>query len=1343
MSLINDQQRKNSQQQQPIIKPLPTPATTEQYEVGAGAGTGQEFQLTEPQPALEVTQEPESALPSTPSAGDFSLAPDGTEPKSAFTPQQPVLAPTSPGSIWQTVPPDQSPYSPEVLRTSKPTVYDSSRINTDSQFLDSLGRQDVNASYGRTIDAQREAALEAQKVQQRMNDTRRQSVNIPTKSRPFYAGVGEYIHDVLFGNKLAQEQAEKQRAFNPLTGQFGVQGAGLGGLTKYALSIAGNIAAGAVADTAKLGYQGAKALGFSEEQARAIGTNTVINSIPGGNFASALPEALKQQIAKLTPQFDWQRIGKRSSIFDAIFAQAQVSDLNDPKGNNKSPFYREQRVRRPEPPKPKTFGQAVSQTASSIGQAIVDDPVGAAWEIGYQLFNPFDNAVGDVVSAGLRTVFRAKKAAEVAEIVEPVAEAVSKPPAANVVVPKKPLPALKPGKVEAKSVEEQLQEFMTPNIPDLRPQPQRRLPGSVEIPVSSGQRALLPAEGAYPRVQKQNAIVPSNRETVDAEFVDPVVAEQRRLPGTAEDIREAVEPAQLNISQPRTQQSLPAGKQGGSLVPSEAVQAEFIEDSIVNVAEDLTKAPGTRPTKVVRVLTGDYSVLQSSLDPVLPDVWSFGLRPEDVLGTPAEIVLRVGLGNPSENRLLLGEAVEVVGFEKLRRPGVLEERFRQPATTATERLSQLEQPPARDVTETVRQQDTLQEFAAPNAPELPEAQLKVEQQAVAPEVAQQANVESATPLTTASNEVQYFNPPNLRALSWQKPKLGKGKVVRVNPQKLDEYWRDLRVDQGGKNGIGNRYNEAKEFLNSTNDKVNMSEVVVQPDGSIVFVDGRHRMAVLRDLGYTDVPVLVQNRSKLPDSVLSEGSRKASDAPANIPNTTGISKRVEELSQPKQTELPGRVAKERELLEAQRQLAAQKAILQAPLKKLDEVFDTTVDFGRKNVEEVPMQKLTSDAVFDALENNIPLRLPRKAYDTIQQRFGRELADAVRSNDYNALVDISVQKNLSPMAIASMIAKANNSALEAATATAAKAATEATKLDYTLKFPAKMMHGSALKGWTPNYSLVNFGSRGELGSGLYLTNRKTVAEDYASAIMGENLGAEVATAELSPAIHTLSHSLTNTLSARAKLPSNSEFVNSLLEGLPDPVRASIKRSLQRDKTTTYTGLLNKLEAALPKSGLEPTEEVLRSLNNTISDNLRKLGYDSVYDSKSGFGLVLDESKVKLVNSLPVPAPSPMQAMLARYNADAYAAKFYNERLTTDANLRDSAYKLYSQLENSVDKSLADVQQELIRQGLNKQPDSILPPKSTFKTERTLNDARPETVEEMLSTVTAKADDSPCTI
>lgn len=422
----------------------------------------------------------------------------------------------------------------------------------------------------------------------------------------------------------------------------------------------------------------------------------------------------------------------------------------------------------------------------------------------------------------------------------------------------------------------------------------------------------------------------------------------------------------------------------------------------------------------------------------------------------------------------------------------------------------------------------------------------------------------------------------------------------------------------------------------------------------------------------------------------------------------------------------------DLLDAAEELAAHKAVLAQPLNQLDDLFETSVDFGRRTIQEVPFEKLTPEAVERIFDTGARLNIPEQALQRIDD-LSPEIGMLLRESDYDGLADFVGSAGMPRYAVSDIISEVNN--LELSEIAIVKANPTAR---FTTKAPDVIHHGTALKNWTPIYNTRLNGSRGELGSGLYLVDKPEVAQSYAGAVMGENAPVGALELDIDPAVYSLKQKFESTLDARAKIPSNDLFVRQVIDGLDDELQSNVMRSVQRDSSTSYVSLWNKIEANLVRSNLEPTENLLRSVNNRVSENLRNLGYDSIYDAKSGFALALDETKLITIDVVPVPrATNPMDAIVNRYNADAYTAKFYPERVTTDANLRDSAAKVLNQTEDAVDTKLREVQQEIIKRGYDKR-ETVLPDKDSIRAEPPPK--QPETFEEAVKEIPARSN-NPC--
>jgi len=89
----------------------------------------------------------------------------------------------------------------------------------------------------------------------------------------------------------------------------------------------------------------------------------------------------------------------------------------------------------------------------------------------------------------------------------------------------------------------------------------------------------------------------------------------------------------------------------------------------------------------------------------------------------------------------------------------------------------------------------------------------------------------------------------------------------ADTKKLDKSWKRgdpmLHIGSGGEGQLHNRYNDFQDWL-KTNKDIEVAQVSHTPQdmisknhpGHIGFVNGRHRFAVLRDMGLKKIPVAV-------------------------------------------------------------------------------------------------------------------------------------------------------------------------------------------------------------------------------------------------------------------------------------------------------------------------------------------------------------------------------------------------------------------------------------------------------------------------------------------------------
>jgi hypothetical protein len=88
------------------------------------------------------------------------------------------------------------------------------------------------------------------------------------------------------------------------------------------------------------------------------------------------------------------------------------------------------------------------------------------------------------------------------------------------------------------------------------------------------------------------------------------------------------------------------------------------------------------------------------------------------------------------------------------------------------------------------------------------------------------------------------------------------KLVNVNPATFDEAFKQTDWQYIGKNAEGGkpeRIAGVQKYL-ETGKPMNASNAVVKDNGTIVFGDGRHRYAVLRDMGLGKIPMSMDEKS---------------------------------------------------------------------------------------------------------------------------------------------------------------------------------------------------------------------------------------------------------------------------------------------------------------------------------------------------------------------------------------------------------------------------------------------------------------------------------------------------
>lgn len=371
----------------------------------------------------------------------------------------------------------------------------------------------------------------------------------------------------------------------------------------------------------------------------------------------------------------------------------------------------------------------------------------------------------------------------------------------------------------------------------------------------------------------------------------------------------------------------------------------------------------------------------------------------------------------------------------------------------------------------------------------------------------------------------------------------------------------------------------------------------------------------------------------------------------------------------------------DLITQARELAANKNVFARNAEVIQKYFDETIDVGRRAIDELPVEKTSADEVLKTLEAGNKLKLLPAAEETLEET----ARVAVREN--NAPV---IAETLSNEAIETAV-KAHNDSLEPI-----QRVTKYTKQS-TIKPPAEVIHGTAVKDWSPDYNVIEFGSRGELGAGLYSTADIDEAQLYARALVGENVSSNARYAEIEPSVNILDTSaFKSTLDASSSSRVPRAVVNELRQRFPNIPLES--------KNYTYKNLVADIERGVAKTN--PSEKGLQQANRTISDVLRNQGYDSIYDKRSKWFVALDNQKLKTKRKIAVPmSETPLEATRARFNVDTMAAKKFPKHITSASNLADSSYKLNEQVSALVDDKLIEVQNEAIQRIVHEVPEPVV--------------------------------------
>lgn len=1445
MSLIKDQQRKNSEVKKPEIKPIKAAApVTPEFSVPTSP-TQEDFT---PLPSLEqpVSVQPETiefAANASPQTNTDAIREPAPYGELGSSPPELIGTPSDPNTVQmpqlQKLPSiftDTKPqgtgfnFSPEVASSKIPTIYNT-QIPIGSAYNQGTALfQSSAANFNQKAEEQA-----AQIANLPAYNKPKPTPNVPRVDKPWYGflgNVGGFFGDILFGTEEARRLSE-QGQFNPAgdswfrllgtspTSTYGRQGAGLGGFIKYGLNTIfdlGNIGVATIGEANKTAANALQAAGLPKKEAEAF--------VRDGIF-SLLPERFRP--ASNLIGFDFDAANRQGNLILRALTGDDVSDINDPKASTST-----------------NTGRVFFSPRRKVGDAWYEDPLGFGLQAGVWFLSP---SITDVSSAATRilmgkTEITTKvlnqqpptnaypKKGEPANIGLPLGGSKPKTPPANA-FQQKPLPdpwarwGLDPNKINAPDP--------VPPRPQPTPKPTQQSDVSkVETGlVREAEAASITNEVATEATKKAGDVVATNvasdivqskfelssdaisdnLDVVDAEFVDdpalPNIARPTRIlvPGfdgkvTQRFLEPALEP---QVVPPATKYLLPGFEtnkvlssilQVGMGTPepildfSEVIVRafpdmmaalrktapdmfeEFNGNSWIELKEYLsTNAPyfdlsafgavgNTLPSvfKETIELTSDFSKVSSfnelttamarQLEDVADEVSSFSDdfdsnwgnqtldRPNDPLKLP-EYVRPVLTPNKREltpdelERVYRNDKGYVAAIDEAQmaldnavnaaiEQGALPPNTKMDALTVRDAIQGREDimtPEVEALQTFLRKNESLsalEELLNKIETERDNAFVRLASDDTYDRLIDEIIAETA-PSTTKPETFPDFvetpkappsatpaNPPSERARSLSEDAVEQ--AVRTRPeyqrmraniqQAIDAAMelaiKDSMFDEGTKVSVDEMIDFMKkpEALDEdTSDTIYFLRDMMEENGQLERFDAM-------------VDALTEAKELLSISMLRSGELTdfLSTYKVQPPAPTPLSKLSTD-----------------DLAEAAVEIGSTNAIIDQVKSKLDEVFENVNDFGRKPLSQPEPIPLTTRAVTDILENGgyVPWKLPANFPGKKQLMSGS--IDAIytfveRFPDAFADVDNYLKRAV----------EAHNNLINKLPTVNREVKRP---VGISRKKPKEAYHGTALSNWTPGYNLSVSPSRGELGTGLYLSTNARVAEDYAKALVGNNAPRQTLDLDISqPGVYAVDTSKLNSpLDANVTIK-NKKFFKDLAEALPEELSDAVRKSVDDGDVNTYADFLDSLEAnfnSVYDNGFD--EDIMVNVLESVSDALRAKGFDSVIDNVSGFLNVLDPSLLSVKGKTPVTVPSAIEAVIARYNADAFAAKNYPNRLTTDANLRDSAYQLMEQLQEGLDDKLGEVQELLQQRIAREAPDGIttpLPPKKTGEA-RTVNE------------------------
>lgn len=226
-----------------------------------------------------------------------------------------------------------------------------------------------------------------------------------------------------------------------------------------------------------------------------------------------------------------------------------------------------------------------------------------------------------------------------------------------------------------------------------------------------------------------------------------------------------------------------------------------------------------------------------------------------------------------------------------------------------------------------------------------------------------------------------------------------------------------------------------------------------------------------------------------------------------------------------------------------------------------------------------------------------------------------------------------------------------------------------------------------------------ARGELGTGIYLTNNPETAVKFAKATPARNVP-PVPTRTYSDEgfVHNIKTTFNRVLQADEPV---SAFKDTLIEsietaGLDEQVVNTLRRKLLR-KELNIEQVFDEINQAVGDVYDEFPEEAVLSLQRDITSKIRLIGYDAIVKitPEETVVSVLNPTKIvtEAVTSVGVDKDTLSQTAY-RFNVDKRTSEIFSTNKTTSVNLEESARNLQTELVQQTSRIYTELEQDAIR-------------------------------------------------